>query len=70
MVGLNIECTHHVETKKLNVHNNQGNALYSAQTKVYLIDNFFLCVWMDLTMITPSPNFGVVDTIDQEHSVM
>ena len=29
-----------------------------------------MCVWMDLTMILPSPNFGDADAIDQEHSAM
>ena len=33
MVGLNPYCSHPVETIKLNAHNNQRQALNSAQTK-------------------------------------
>ena len=39
--------------------------------KFTVLTNFLpVCVWIDLTMILPSPNFGVVDTVDQEHSAM
>ena len=31
---------------------------------------FEMCVWMALTMILPTPNFDVVDTVNQEYSAM
>ena len=69
-VGLNLQCSHPAETK---------GSVYAAIKEMLSIQHklscwvdkiFFLCVWMDLTMILDSPNFGAVDTVNQEHSAM
>ena len=48
MVGLNLQCSCPVEMIEFNAHNNQRNALNSAQMKVYFVDKFSssVCGWI------------------------
>ena len=69
-VELNPQCCHPVETK--GSMRTTIKEMLSTQNEQKFLDwqIFFMCLWMDQAMILPSPNFGVFDIINQEHSAI
>ena len=65
MVGLNLQCSHPVETK-CSIHTTTKEMLSTQYKQKFTWLENIVCVWMDLTLTLPSPNFGVVDTVNQE----